>query len=144
MKSSTATQTRSTARRLSRRGFTIIELMVVLLLIGVLMGIAAINLPGVLNRGKERATKASQGVIAGALSEYKLANSAYPPSLQVLVEQEYLTKMSDVNDSWGVPMEFIAPSQVNGVDVDYELRSAGKDNTLGTTDDIIYFPGMDN
>lgn len=141
MKSSTANPT----RRLDRRAFTIIELMVVLLLIGVLMGIAAINLPGVLNRGKERATKASQGVIAGVLSEYSMSHSgAYPESLQVLVEQEYLSKMSDISDSWGVPMQLIAPSQVNGVDVEFEIRSAGKDKVLGTTDDIVYYHGMDN
>lgn len=133
-------------RRLARSGFTIIELMVVLLLIGVLMGIAAINLPGVLNRGKERATRASQQVIASALQEYKLSNSGYPAnnSLQVLVEREYLTRASDLNDSWDVPMAFLAPSQVNGMDVEYTLTSAGKDNIFGTPDDIIYYPGMDN
>lgn len=133
-------------RRTARRAFTIIELMVVLLLIGVLMGIAAINLPGVLNRGKERATKASMQVIATALQEYNLSNTAYPPNngLQVLVDKEYLTKAGDLEDSWGQPIEFLAPSQVGGQDVAYTLRSAGKDQQFDTPDDIIYWPGMDD
>ena len=132
-------------RRTARRGFTIIELMVVLLLIGVLMGIAAINLPGVLNRGKERATKASMQVIATALQEYQMTDG-YPPNngLQILVDKEYLTKASDLEDSWGQPIEFLAPSQVGGTDVAYTLRSAGKDQQFDTPDDIIYWPGMDD
>ncbi len=132
-------------RRTARRAFTIIELMVVLLLIGVLMGIAAINLPGVLNRGKERATKASMQVIATALQEYQMTDG-YPPNngLQILVDKEYLTKASDLEDSWGQPIEFLAPSQVGGTDVAYTLRSAGKDQQFDTPDDIIYWPGMDD
>ena len=133
-------------RRSARRGFTIIELMVVLLLIGVLMGIAAINLPGVLNRAKVNATKASMDVIGQSLSEYNMTNNGYPPNngLQVLVDQEYLEKASDLNDAWDQPLEFLAPSQVNGTDVAYTLRSAGKDQQFDTADDIIYWPGMDN
>jgi general secretion pathway protein G len=133
-------------RRLARPGFTIIELMVVLLLIGVLMGIAAINLPGMLNRGKERATRASMQVISSALSEYRMSNNTYPPNngLEVLITQEYLSKRSDISDSWGQPIEFLTPSQVQGMDVEYTLRSAGRDGIFDTADDIIFWPGMDN
>jgi len=136
--------TRQTLTR--RRGFTIIELMVVLLLIGVLMGIAAINLPGVLNRGRADATMATMGTIKAALTEYRLRHSAYPANngLIVLVEQEYLTRESDIKDAWGNPIEFLAPSQVDGVDVEYTLRSAGRDGEFDTADDIIDFPGRDN
>lgn len=136
---------KSNTRTIARRGFTIIELMVVLLLIGVLMGIAAINLPGVLNRGKERATRATMQVIGTALQEYNMEHG-YPPnnSLNVLVEREYLTRASDINDAWDNPIEFLAPSQVDGVDVKYTLRSMGKDGEFGTPDDIIYYPGMEN
>ncbi|MCR9215695.1 type II secretion system protein GspG [Phycisphaerales bacterium ac7] len=132
-------------RRTARRAFTIIELMVVLLLIGVLMGIAAINLPGVINRGKEKATRASMQVIATALQEYQMEHG-YPSNngLQVLVDQQYLTKPSDLEDSWDQPIEFLAPSQVGGTDVAYTLRSAGKDQQFDTPDDIIYWPGMDD
>ncbi len=139
-----AIRTRSRSR--ARRAFTIIELMVVLLLIGVLMGIAAINLPGVLNRGRADATRASMGTIKAALTEYRLRHSAYPPNngLGVLVTEEYLTRDSDLNDAWGNPIEFLAPSQVEGVDVEYTLRSAGKDGQFDTADDIIDYPGRDN
>lgn len=143
MHAASRSNTRSLARR---RGFTIIELMVVLLLIGVLMGIAAINLPGVLNRGRADATRATMGTLKAALTEYQLRQSAYPPNngLVVLVEQEYLTRDSDIKDAWGNPIEFLAPSQVDGVDVPYTLRSAGKDGEFGTADDIIDYHGRDN
>lgn len=138
---------RLTRHTLARRGgFTIIELMVVLLLIGVLMGIAAINLPGVLNRFKADATRATMGTIKAALTEYRLRQNEYPPNngLVVLIEQEYLTRESDINDAWGNPIEFLAPSQVDGVDVEYTLRSPGKDGDYDTADDIIDFPGREN
>lgn len=132
--------------RRSRRGFTIIELMVVLLLIGVLMGIAAISLPGMLNRGRADATRATMGTIKLALTEYRGRFNAYPPNngLAVLIEEDYLTRMSDINDAWGNPIEFLAPSQVDGRDVAFTLRSAGKDGLFDTADDIIDYPGREN
>jgi len=137
---------RSITRSRARRAFTIIELMVVLLLIGVLMGIAAINLPGVLNRGRADATRATMGTLKAALTEYQLRQSAFPPNngLGVLITEEYLTRESDINDAWGNPIEFLAPSQVEGVDVPYTLRSAGKDGQFDTADDIIDYPGREN
>jgi general secretion pathway protein G len=105
----------ASAHRRGRRGFTLIELMVVLVIIGVL---AALIVPNVLDRADEaRVTAARTDVnrLMQALKLYKLDNQRYPTTeqgLQALVARPtqspvppnwkpYLEKLP--NDPWGRP-----------------------------------------
>ncbi len=144
---STPTPTTSATQR-RRHGFTVIELMVVLLLIGVLAGIAALNLPKILGSGKTKATRASMEVVASAIGLYKMENNAFPPTndLTPLVSAGYLTKQSDLRDAWDNPLIFYSPANVGGAQVEWLLVSAGENgiDESGGGDDIIYYPGMDD
>ncbi|HVZ44276.1 MAG TPA: type II secretion system major pseudopilin GspG [Ramlibacter sp.] len=126
------------ARR-SAGGFTLIELMVVLVIIGVL---AALIVPNVLDRAEEaRVTAARTDVnnLMQALKLYKLDNHVYPTTeqgLQALVNKpagppvpanwkRYLEKLP--NDPWGRPYQYLNP----GLKGDVDVMSFGADGQSG-------------
>ncbi|MDI9331628.1 MAG: type II secretion system major pseudopilin GspG [Alphaproteobacteria bacterium] len=114
--------------RLSR-GFTLIELMVVLAILGVL---AALIVPNVLGRADDArvtAARADVNNLVQALKLYRLDNQAYPTpaqGLQALVQKPttdplpanwrpYLDKLP--NDPWGRPYQYLNPGLKSEVDV---------------------------
>lgn len=120
-------------------GFTLIELMVVLLIIGVL---AALIVPNVLDRADDaRVTAAKTDVhnLMQALKLYRLDNQRYPTAEQGL--QALLTKPTSApeppnwkpyldllpNDPWGKPYVYINP----GVKGEVDVMSFGADGQAG-------------
>ena len=138
-----------TARRRLAAGFTLIELMVVLVIIGVL---AALIAPNVLDRADDaRSTAARTDVtnVMQALKLYRLDNQRYPTSeqgLQALINKPttaplplnwrpYLEKLP--NDPWGRPYQYLNPGVKGEIDVmsfgaDGQSGGEGKDADIGS------------
>ena len=139
---------RSVYRQL-QAGFTLIELMVVLLIIGVL---AALIVPNVLDRADDaRVTAAKTDVtnLMQALKLYRLDNQRYPTAEQGL--QALLTKPTTApvpnnwknyldqlpKDPWGTPYVYLNPGIKGEVDVmsygaDGQSGGEGKDADIGS------------
>jgi general secretion pathway protein G len=138
-------------RRHLSAGFTLIELMVVLVIIGVL---AALVVPNVLDRADDaRATAAKTDVnnLMQALKLYRLDNQRYPAAeqgLQALVARpssgpipsnwkSYVDKLP--NDPWGRPYQYLNPGIKGEIDVmsfgaDGQPGGEGKNADVGSWD----------
>ncbi len=78
---------RAAARRhAARSGFTLIEMMVVIVIIGILIGLLVPVIAGAFRRGKEAAEIAEIQNLVGALQRFKDRYGAYPPSQIILRE----------------------------------------------------------
>ncbi|MFZ4573452.1 MAG: type II secretion system protein [Phycisphaerales bacterium] len=130
-------QTRTMKRTIAqtRGGFSLIELMLVLAIIGVLMAVAAVSVSGMGARAKIRATKASLQTIQTALNSYNLEYSSYPTTLLLLtsVKPPFIDDSKKLRDGWD--MEFFYSPAGRG-DRAFSLGSYGEDKTAGTEDDI--------
>ncbi|MBS0578687.1 MAG: type II secretion system major pseudopilin GspG [Proteobacteria bacterium] len=131
---------RGTASRYAR-GFTLIEIMVVVIIIGLL---AAVIVPTVINKVDEaRVVKAKQDIqsLETALTMFRLDNSKYPTTeqgLSALVSQPtdptikhwkpggYLQRIS--KDPWGNEYQYVNPG-THGKE--YDLYTLGADNAPG-------------
>jgi general secretion pathway protein G len=116
-------------------GFTLIEIMVVLVIIGILMAVVVPNVIGRPDEARMTVARTDLRAIASALDMYKLDNLEYPSTqqgLEALVskpsgdplpqhwkEGGYLKKMPV--DPWGNPYQYLRP----GTHGDYDLYSLG-------------------
>ena len=130
----------------NQRGFTLIELMVVIVILGILAGLI---IPRIMGRPEEaRRMKARVQIesIETALKLYKLDNGSYPTTeqgLQALVEAPtvgqlpkawrdggYLEKGKVPKDPWDNEFIYLSP----GVNSDFDLISYGADGEPGGED----------
>jgi len=113
-------------------GFTLIEIMIVVVIIGIL---SSIILPKIMDKPNEaRVQKARSDIqiISSTLDLYKLDKFNYPTTdegLGVLVNQ-YLKKMP--KDPWGGDYYYLSPGEHS----DFDLYSFGVDKKLGGGNDI--------
>jgi general secretion pathway protein G len=135
------------AARRKARGFTLIELMVVLVIMGVLAALIVPNIMGRTDEARQTAAKTDIATIMQALKLYKLDNGIYPTQqqgLQALVVKPttppipnnwkpYLEKLP--TDPWGNPYQYLNPGVKGPVDV-FSYGADGKPGGEGANADI--------
>ena len=130
----------------NRRGFTLIELMVVIVILGILAGLIVPRIMGRPEQAKKLKARMQIESIGTALKLYKLDNGAYPTTeqgLQALVEVPssgnvpknwrkggYLEKGKVPNDPWGNDFVYLSP----GIHDDFDIISYGADGVSGGED----------
>lgn len=133
-------------KNLQQKGFTLLEIMVVIVILGVLASMVVPNLMG--NKDKADRQKVVSDVIAleNALDMYRLDNSVYPSTdqgLEALIEEPsgspeprnyrdggYIKRLPE--DPWGNEYILNSPGENGKIDI----LSVGPDGEEGTDDDI--------
>lgn len=93
-----------TARK-QQKGFTLIELLIVVTIIGILAGIAVVNVKNAKRKASEAVLKANLALMRKGIDDYYADKQKYPASLQELVDAKYMRKLppdpiTESPDTW--------------------------------------------
>jgi general secretion pathway protein G len=120
-------------KRRRENGFTLVELMVVLVIIGLLATIVIINVMPAVDRAATTKARADIATLEQAVEMYRLDNMRYPTGeegLQALVAGRYVPRLPD--DPWHHPYRYAAPGR-NGQP--FTIASWGADGREGGSGD---------
>jgi len=131
-----------------RRGFTLIEVLMVLVILVIIMSLAVGSYTSAQKKAQINAAKAQIGLFETPLETYHLDMNAYPSSNQGL--EALRSPPSDVQNSekwggpylnkpipldpWGHSYQYVSPGKYNPDS--YDVWSVGPDGVDGTNDDI--------
>ena len=128
-----------------RSGFTLVEILLVVTIIGILAALVIPKIAGSSERARVTAATADiNGGIKSALGQYEVDNGFYPKSLQDLIVQPsnaknwhgpYFDPPKLPIDPWGNPYIYYFPGKHNVSS--YDLLSVGPDAKEGTDDDVV-------
>ena len=119
-------------------GFTLIEILLVVVIIGILAAVAVPRLGGRVGQSQIAAARAGVGAISTAIDLYETDNGKLPESLQSLITKgsepnwngPYIRKAEGLKDPWGLEYQFTKQGNV------YTVASAGPDGSFGSADDV--------
>lgn len=128
-----------------RRGFTLIEIILVVTIIMLLASMVLPRVTGMMIRSKEEITRIEMNNIKTALGQYDGHVGGFPTAeqgLRALVERpsevpekDWMKCMDDPpKDAWGHEFKYICPDESGH---DFELVSAGRDGKFDTGDDLF-------
>lgn len=130
-------------RRDHSGGFTLVELLVVLVILGLVMGLVGPRVLGYLSSSRERAAKLQIESFASALDLFYLDTGRYPTTsegLQALVKRPaavenwggpYLKQGTVPTDPWGRPYEYRVPGKTGP----YAITTLGPEGQKGVSGD---------
>jgi general secretion pathway protein G len=124
------------------RGFTLIEIMAVVLIIGLLSALVGIAIFPQIDKARVNTAKTQLKMLDAALEAYRMDNASFPTSEQGLVSLiqpppearnalpgGYLREKRVPDDPWGTKFQYESPGQHNSDS--YDLWSFGADGTPG-------------
>jgi general secretion pathway protein G len=128
----------------ARAGFTLIEVLLVLIILVIIGSLAANVFTGTQDKASVNAAKSNTTLVKGAIERYRLDMNKYPTKLADLWEKPsdaavadkwsgpYLEKLKP--DPWSNEYQYASPGKKNTDK--YDFWSNGPDGQNGTTDDI--------
>jgi len=127
-----------------QRGFTILEIVIVFILIAGIMAFVGPKIFEQLGRAKSQEARIKMQHVAGQIELYRLEVGRYPENLQALVKQPggvdkwngpYI-KEADLKDSWGNDYRYTVPGQGKAFDL-VSLGADGREGGEGENKDIV-------
>ena len=137
---------RNRKSRKRNAGFSIIELVAAMIIMGLLAGTAAIGVIGYVNRAKKQSTQTNISTIETAIKTFHLECGFYPGTLEELISattsrtckgfptEGFMEKKEIPNDAWGNSFNYAKPGTHNSDS--FDLWSNGPDAEEGTSDDL--------
>jgi len=118
-----------------RSGFTLVELLMVVCILGILYAGARLIFTGQDNEARITTTRGSIATIDQAINIFAMNhNGKLPDALEELTQgtddKPGLLKEGSLNDSWGTPFSYSKQGKK------FKITSAGPDTEMGTQDDI--------
>ncbi|MCR6494882.1 type II secretion system protein GspG [Thermomonas sp. S9] len=120
----------------AQRGFSLIEIIVVVVLIGGIVAFAASRILGGGDRAKVKLTQAQLQTVAEKIQQYQMDTGHLPPTLDALVAAPAgvsgwlgpYAKSADLNDAWMHPLHYKVPGDGGRP---FDLSSDGADGRPG-------------
>ena len=111
------------------KGFTLLELLVVIVIIGLLAGYVAPRYFSQVGKSEIQVARAQIDALEKAVDQYRLDNRRYPTSEEGLVAVQPYLKKAVPNDPWGRAYVY----QIPGDKAEYTVLSYGRDGKPGGT-----------
>ena len=140
-------KTKNIRIRTTRRsaGFSLLEIMAVVVIMGLLMSIIGVSISGQIDKARLATAKAQIAQLESALELYRMDNGRYPTTvqgLQALISKPgdapeprnyprggYLTKKDALLDPWSEPFQYASPGTHNSYG--FDLWTLGADQAAG-------------
>lgn len=120
-----------------RRGFTMLEMMLVLVVIGIIAGVAIYNLAGATTNARIQSTKLRLRQLMTAIQAYNGMHAVNPQTLVVLATPPTGTlTMSGLKDGWKEDFIYSPVGTSGDPQKPFDLYSKGPDKLPSTADDI--------
>ncbi len=120
-----------------RSGFTLIEVLLVVAILGILAGVVVVNFSGKGKGARIKATRTSIAAICTAIDMYEVDIGRFPSSLDALAKNDGSANWNGPYlrggvpaDSWGTPFSYTTEGR------GYRVVSGGPDLSIGSGDDI--------
>lgn len=127
-------QKRKTTANRGTAGFTLIEVLLVVAILGILATIAVVGIGGHLEKANITATRGNIAAINNAIKIYQLNMNKQPTSMEDLTREteDFEAPLASIPvDAWGNEFQFSKKGKFK-----YDIRSAGPDGNFGSEDDI--------
>lgn len=112
----------------TERGFTLLELLVVIVIIGLLAGYVAPRYFSQVGKSEIQVARAQIDALDKALDQYRLEKRRYPTTEEGLAALQPYLKKGLPNDPWGRPYVYRVPGERGG---EYDVFSYGRDGKPG-------------
>ena len=123
--------------RNSKRAFSLVEIMIVIVIIGLLAGVVTVNVRGYLTKAKQNIAKQNISTFVSALDQFWAEAGRYPTNEEGLStltqgsgDESLLKQGSSLIDPWGNPYQYTSPGPVGP----FEVSSLGPDGQEGSDD----------